>query len=253
MDKIFVRNQNGKMVPMSAVVTVKDIVGPYTLTRFNMYRAVTINGSAAPGVSSGVAMNTMEKLSNTILPKDMTFAWSGTSMQEKESGGQLGPILAMALIFVYLFLVALYESWTLPVAVMLISPVAIIGGLLFQYVFGYALDIYCQIGLIMLIGLSTKQAILIIEFAKEARENGSMSIVEAAMEAAKLRFRAVMMTSIAFILGVLPLVLASGAGAGSRRSVGMTVFGGMIAVACVGVLLFHRHIAKRILQQQVLR
>jgi hydrophobe/amphiphile efflux-1 (HAE1) family protein len=237
MDKIFVRNQNGKMVPMSAVVTVKDIVGPYTLTRFNMYRAVTINGSAAPGVSSGVAMNTMEKLSNTILPKDMTFAWSGTSMQEKESGGQLGPILAMALIFVYLFLVALYESWTLPVAVMLISPVAIIGGLLFQYVFGYALDIYCQIGLIMLIGLSTKQAILIIEFAKEARENGSMSIVEAAMEAAKLRFRAVMMTSIAFILGVLPLVLASGAGAGSRRSVGMTVFGGMIAVACVGVLL----------------
>ena len=237
MDKIFVRNQHGKMVPMSAVVTVKDIVGPYTLTRFNMYRAVTINGSAAPGVSSGVAMNTMEKLSNTILPKDMTFAWSGTSMQEKESGGQLGPILAMALIFVYLFLVALYESWTLPVAVMLISPVAIIGGLLFQYVFGYALDIYCQIGLIMLIGLSTKQAILIIEFAKEARENGSMSIVEAAMEAAKLRFRAVMMTSIAFILGVLPLVLASGAGAGSRRSVGMTVFGGMIAVACVGVLL----------------
>jgi len=237
ISKIFVRNQNGKMVPLSAVTTVKDIVGPYTLTRFNMYRAVTINGSAAPGISSGVAMNKMEDLSNKILPKDMTYAWSGTSMQEKESSGQIGPILGMALIFVYLFLVALYESWTLPVAVMLISPVAIIGGLLFQYVFGYALDIYCQIGLIMLIGLSTKQAILIIEFAKEARANGGMSIVEAAMEAAKLRFRAVMMTSIAFILGVLPLVLATGAGAGSRRSVGMTVFGGMMAVALVGTLL----------------
>jgi len=237
ISKIFVQNQNGKMVPLTAVTTVKDIVGPYTLTRFNMYRAVTINGGAAPGVSSGVAMNKMEDLSNTILPKDMTYAWSGTSMQEKESSGQLGPILGMALVFVYLFLVALYESWTLPVAVMLISPVAIIGGLLFQYVFGYALDIYCQIGLIMLIGLSTKQAILIIEFAKDARENGGMGIVEAAMEAAKLRFRAVMMTSIAFILGVLPLVLATGAGAGSRRSVGMTVFGGMMAVALVGTLL----------------
>lgn len=237
MDKIFVRSVSGKMVPLSAVITVKNIVGPYSITRFNMYRAVTMSGSAAPGVSSGVAMNTMEQLSNKLLPKDMTYAWSGVSLQEKESGGQIGPILGMALIFVYLFLVALYESWTLPVAVMLISPVAIVGGLLFQYVFGYSLDIYCQIGLIMLIGLSTKQAILIIEFAKEARENGGLGIVESAMEAAKLRFRAVMMTSVAFILGVLPLVFASGAGAGSRRSVGMTVFGGMIAVAFVGTLL----------------
>lgn len=237
MEKVFVRNTNGKMVPLSAVVTIKNIVGPYSLTRFNMYKAVTVNGSAAPGVSSGVAMGTMEKLSEEILPKDMTYTWSGSSLQEKESSGQLGPILAMALIFVYLFLVALYESWTLPLAVMLISPVAIIGALLFQYVFGYTLDIYCQIGLIMLIGLSTKQAILIIEFAKEARGNGGKSIVEAAMEAAKLRFRAVMMTSIAFILGVIPLILASGAGAGSRRSVGMTVFGGMIAVAFIGTLL----------------
>lgn len=237
MDKVFVKNQNGKMVPLSAVTTVKDVVGPYCLTRFNMYRAVTINGSAAPGISSGVAMNEMARLSNSVLPKDMDFAWSGTSLQEQESGGQIGPILAMALVFVYLFLVALYESWSLPVAVMLISPVAIIGGLVFQYVFGYALDIYCQIGLIMLIGLSTKQAILIIEFAKEAQENRGLNAVDAAMEAAKLRFRAVMMTSIAFILGVLPLVLASGAGAGSRRSVGMTVFGGMIAVAFVGTML----------------
>lgn len=237
IDKVFVRSMNGKMLPLTAVVNLKDVTGPYSLTRFNMYRAVTINGSAAPGISSGVAMKAMEDLSNKELPKDMGFAWSGVSLQEQESSGQIGSILCMALIFVYLFLVALYESWTLPIAVMLISPVAIIGGLLFQYVFGYALDIYCQIGLIMLIGLSTKQAILIIEFARDAREKLKLTAVEAAMQAAKLRFRAVMMTAIAFILGVLPLVLATGAGAGSRRSVGMTVFGGMIAVAFIGTML----------------
>lgn len=236
MKKIFVKNANGKMVPLTAVVNIKDVTGPYTLTRFNMYGAVTINGSAAKGRSSGQAMKAVEKLSKDILPKDMGFEWSGLSLQEKESGG-IGGILALALTFVYLFLVALYESWTLPMAVMLISPVAIVGGLFFQYVFGYALDIYSQIGLIMLVGMSTKQAILIIEFAKEARETKNISAEEAAMEAAKLRFRAVMMTSIAFILGVLPLVLASGAGCESRHSVGMTVFGGMIAVAFVGTML----------------
>lgn len=237
MDKIFVKAMNGKMVPLTAVVNVRNVTGPYSLTRFNMYRAATMSGSAAKGVSSGVAMKEMEKLSKEKLPKDMDYAWSGISLQEKESSGQIGYILLMALVFVYLFLVALYESWMLPLSVMLISPVAILGGLLFQYVFGYALDIYSQIGLIMLIGLSTKQAILIIEFAKEARENLKMSIEDAAMEAARLRFRAVMMTAIAFILGVLPLVFARGAGAASRQSVGMTVFGGMMAVAFVGTLL----------------
>lgn len=237
IDKIFVRNNSGKMVPLTSVVNIKNITGPYTLTRFNMYNAVTINGNAANGVSSGTAMKTMEELSNKDLPKDMGYEWSGISLQEKESSGQIGGILAMALIFVYLFLVALYESWTLPMAVMLISPVAIVGGLLFQYVSGYSLDIYSQIGLIMLIGMSTKQAILIIEFAKEARERDNLSIQDAAMAAAKLRFRAVMMTAIAFILGVMPMVTASGAGASSRRSVGMTVFGGMVAVAFVGTLL----------------
>lgn len=236
LSKIFVKNNNGKMVPLTAVVNIKNITGPYTLTRFNMYPAVTINGSPAKGISSGQAMNAMEKLSTEILPKDMGYAWSGISLQEKESGG-IGGILALALIFVYLFLVALYESWTLPMAVMLISPVAVVGGLLFQYVSGYALDIYSQIGLIMLVGMSTKQAILIIEFAKEAREKGELSAEEAAMAAAKLRFRAVMMTSIAFILGVLPLVTASGAGAESRHSIGITVFGGMVAVAFIGTLL----------------
>ena len=236
LDKIYVKNTYGTMVPLSAVVNVKSIVGPYSLTRFNMYPAITINGMARTGVSSGQAMARMAEISDKVLPKDMGYAWSGSALQEQESSGQIGPILAMSLVFVYLFLVALYESWMLPVAVLLISPVALVGALFFQYVSGYSLDIYAQIGLVMLIGLSTKQAILIIEFAKDAHEDG-LPIKEAAVQAAKLRFRAVMMTNIAFILGLLPLVFASGAGAASRNSVGMTVFGGMMAVAFVGTFL----------------
>lgn len=237
ISKIYVKNKSGTMVPLSAIVKVDEIVGPYNITRFNMYRSITINGSAAKGVSSGDAIKVMEKLSSEVLPQDVGYAWSGISLQEKESTGQIGAILALALIFVYLFLVALYESWTLPLAVMLITPVSMVGALFAQYVSGYALDLYAQIGLIMLVGLSTKQAILIIEFAKEAHERDNLGPVDAAMEAAKLRFRAVMMTNIAFILGVLPLVFAFGAGAESRHSVGMTVFGGMIAVAFVGTML----------------
>ncbi len=236
IDKIYVKNRQGSMVPLSALVSVKNVVGPYSITRFNMYPSITINGMARSGVSSGQAMNTMERISDEVLPKDMGYNWSGSSLQEKQSSGQIGPILAMSLVFIYLFLVGLYESWMLPIAVLLISPVALVGALFFQYVSGYSLDLYSQIGLVMLIGLSTKQAILIIEFAKEAHENG-MSIMESAMQAAKLRFRAVMMTNIAFILGLLPLVFAKGAGAASRNSVGMTVFGGMMAVAFIGTFL----------------
>lgn len=236
IDKIYVKNKAGTMVPLSAVVTVSNIVGPYSLTRFNMYPSILINGQARNGVSSGQAMSAMENLSAEVLPKDMGYAWSGSSLQEKESSGQIGPILAMSLVFIYLFLVGLYESWMLPIAVLLISPVALVGALFFQYVSGYSLDLYSQIGLVMLIGLSTKQAILIIEFAKDAHQSG-MGIKEAALQAAKLRFRAVMMTNIAFILGLLPLVFAKGAGAASRNSVGMTVFGGMMAVAFIGTFL----------------
>ena len=236
IDKIFVKNNYGKMVPITSVLKIENIVGPYSRTRFNLYPAITINGSAREGVSSGQAMAIMERLSQEVLPKDMGYAWSGTSLQEQESSGQIGPILAMSIVFVYLFLVGLYESWMLPIAVLLVSPVALVGALFFQYVAGYSLDLYSQIGLVMLLGLSTKQAILIIEFAKDAHEAG-MAIRDAAMQAAKLRFRAVMMTNIAFILGLLPLVFAKGAGAASRHSVGMTVFGGMIAVAFIGTFL----------------
>ncbi|MCM1264904.1 MAG: efflux RND transporter permease subunit [Candidatus Gastranaerophilales bacterium] len=237
IDKLYVRNVYGSMVPISSIVKLTDTVGPYTITRFNLYPAVTINGVPANNVSSGQAMNEMEKLSDKILDKEMGYQWSGTSLQEKKSAGQIGPILAMALTFVYLFLVALYESWTLPIAVMLISPVALVGALFFQYVSGLALDIYAQIGLVMLVGLGTKQAILIVEFAKDAMENDGLGYIDAAMQAAKLRFRAVMMTNIAFILGLLPLIMAKGAGAGSRNSIGMTVFGGMIAVSFLGSIL----------------
>ena len=236
LDKIYVKNRNGVMVPLSAVIKTKDVVGPYSITRFNMYPAITINGQARAGISSGQAMTAMENLSDEVLPQDMGYNWSGSSLQEKQSSGQIGPILAMSLVFIYLFLVGLYESWMLPLAVLLISPVALVGALFFQYIAGYSLDLYSQIGLVMLIGLSTKQAILIIEFAKDAHESG-MSIRDSALEAAHLRFRAVMMTNIAFILGLLPLVFAKGAGAASRNSVGMTVFGGMIAVAFVGTFL----------------
>lgn len=236
LDKIFVKNKYGTMVPLSAVVKIRNIVGPYSLTRFNMYPAITINGMARNGVSSGQAMEAMADIADKTIPKDMGYSWSGSSLQEQESSGQIGPILAMSLVFIYLFLVGLYESWLLPIAVLLISPVALIGALFFQYVSGYSLDLYSQIGLVMLIGLSTKQAILIIEFAKDAHEKG-MPVKEAAVQAAMLRFRAVMMTNIAFILGLLPLVFATGAGAASRNSVGMTVFGGMMAVAFIGTFL----------------
>lgn len=237
LNKIYVKNVQGKMVPLTSVITTKDIIGPYSLTRFNLYPSITVNAAGAPGVSSGKAMKAMEELSEKILPEDMGYAWSGTSLQEQQSSGQIGPILAMALTFVYLFLVALYESWTLPLAVMLISPIALVGALLFQYVWGLSLDIYAQVGLVMLIGLSTKQAILIVEFAKDAMEKDGLHYQLAAMQAAKLRFRAVMMTNIAFILGLLPLVFAHGAGAGSRNSIGVSVFGGMLAVAFFGSIL----------------
>ena len=237
INQIYVANSHGKMIPISSMVQLKEVMGPVLINRYNQYRSVQITGNPAAKKSSGEAMKAMEDTFFQTMPKDMGFQWSGTSKQEAESGGMIVMIFSFSLLFVYLFLVALYESWSIPVAVMLITPVATVGALLFQYIMGQSFDLYSQIGMIMLIGLATKQAILIVEFAKDLHEKQGYTIEEAAVHAAQLRFRAVVMTVIAFVLGVLPLLLAKGPGSASRVSVGTTVFGGMLMAGIMGTLL----------------
>ncbi len=237
LEGIYVTNKNGVQVPILSLIKLRQTIGTASISRYNLYKSVQIQGQQSPGKSSGDAMKAMEAVAKRVLPSDMTFDWSGTSAQEREASGQTIMIVAFALIFVYLFLVALYESYTIPFAVLLISPVAALGALIFQLMINQAFDIYSQVGMITLIGLAAKQSILIVEFAKTEHEENGLGVKEAAIKAAKLRFRAIMMTELAFIIGVLPMIFASGAGANSRISVGSTVFGGMVAAATLGAAL----------------
>ena len=240
LSKFYVRNMKGEMVPLTTVASLKPILGPSNIGHYNLYRSVNISGQAAPGYSSGDALATMEKLAAN-LPDGYTYSWSGQSLQEIEAGN-LAPILfSLAFLFVYLFLVAQYESWTMPIAIIIAVPIATFGAFVGINVMRnwnplLANDIYAQIGMVLLIGIAAKTAILIVEFAMVQRREGN-SIFDSAVNAAGLRFRAVLMTALSFILGVLPLVLASGAGAASRQIIGITVSSGMLAATIFGTLL----------------
>ncbi|MEG1979661.1 MAG: efflux RND transporter permease subunit, partial [Victivallaceae bacterium] len=235
-DQIFVPNKKGEMVPLATLVKVEDKVGPQYINRYNLYASVNISGSPAPGVSSGDAMKAMEELADKHLPEGMKYDWTDMSYQEKQSQGQVGIVFALALLFIYLFLVAQYESWMIPLSVLLSVPVAFLGALSLLYLMGVDNNLYVQVGLVLLFGIACKTAILIVEFAKVKHEAG-MSIVEAAAFAAKLRFRAVLMTAVSFILGTIPLLTASGAGAASRHSLGAAVVGGMFFSIVIGTFM----------------
>jgi len=236
LSRLYVRNAAGAMVPLSTLGTLKPIVGPETVPHYNDYGSALINGGPAPGFSSGQAVAAMQRAAATALPQDFGFEWTGITFQELKAGSIATVVFALAIVFVFLILAAQYESWSMPFMVLLAVPLALFGALAAIWLRGMQIDVYSQIGFVMLIGLAAKNAILIVEFAKRRREEG-LGIVEAAMEAARLRLRPILMTAFAFILGVVPLMLATGAGAASRQSLGTTVFGGMVA-ATVLTLVF---------------
>ena len=232
--RLEVRNSQGKMVPLGALIKVEDVLGPQTVNRHNMYPAIKVMGQPAPGFSSGQAMDLVENMAATKLPESVGLEWTELSFQEKAAGGT-SVIFLLAVILVYLTLAAQYESWSIPISVVLAVPTALLGAVVALMSRGMANDVYAQVGVVLLIGLSTKSAILIAEFAKQQRDEGR-SVFDAAMDSARLRFRAVLMTALSFVLGVIPLVVATGAGAESRKVLGSTVLGGMLVATVVSLV-----------------
>ncbi|MGE0760572.1 MAG: efflux RND transporter permease subunit, partial [Pirellulaceae bacterium] len=232
--RIEVRNRNGGQVPLATLLTPETRVGPQSLTRYNLYQTASITGGAAPGVSSGEALRTMEEIAARVLPRSMGYDWTGVAFQEKRVSGEAVVVFSLAVLLVYLVLAAQYESWILPLAVILVVPLGLLGVVAAVNLRGMDNNVYTQIGVVLIIALASKNAILIVEFARELRMRGR-SITEAAIEASRLRFRPILMTSFAFILGVLPLVWASGAAAASRQALGTAVFGGMVTSTVLAV------------------
>jgi len=223
------------MIPLDNVAEIDQTENPQVISHYNLFRSAEINGSAGPGQSSGQGIAEMQALAKKMLPRGMTYEWSGESLEEIESGGKAAILFGLGLVFVYLTLAAQYESFVLPFIILLGVPVALLGALGGLWTRGLNNDVYAQIGLVMLIGLASKNAILIVEFAEQLQDDG-LSTIDAAIEAARIRLRPILMTSLAFILGVVPLMVATGAGAAGRVSVGTTVFGGMIAATSLNLL-----------------
>ena len=234
LSQLYARSGSGAMLSLDSVVRAREATAPQVISHFNLFRSAEVNGAAAPGTSSGQALSTMERISRETLPPGFDFAWSGQSLEEKKSGAQAAFLFALSLVLVYLVLCAQYESWVLPFIILLGVPLAVVGGLGAQLLRGLANDVFCQVGLVLLIGLAAKNSILIVEFAEQLRERG-LSIPDAAVEASRIRLRPILMTSLAFVLGVLPLAFATGAGAGARNSVGTSVAGGMLASTALSI------------------
>lgn len=236
LNQLYVRSKSGEMVPLGTLITISNELGPVALNRYNMFRSATVTAMPSEGLSTGDAIKVLEQVAATALPPGFSYEWTGTAQQQQAAGGLVVLILLLAVVFGYLFLVAQYESWTMPVGILLSVSVAMFGALAAVKIAGGDVNLYTQIGMIMLIGLASKNAILIVEFAMERRASG-LTIREAAVEAAHQRFRAVMMTALSFLLGVVPLVIASGAGAASQQAIGIAVFGGMLSATILGVII----------------
>jgi HAE1 family hydrophobic/amphiphilic exporter-1 len=231
----YVRSETGEMVSLESLVRTTPTTSAQIIRHYNLFRSAEVNGQSAPGVSSGEALGAMEAIAARILPEGVSSEWTGLSLEQKESGGQTLIIFGLGVLFVFLVLAAQYESFVLPFVIILSVPLAILGALGLQWSRGYSNDVFCQVGLVMLVGLASKNAILIVEFAEQLREQGR-SAVDAVIEAAEIRLRPILMTSIAFLLGVTPLMLAEGAGAAARNSLGTTVFGGMFVSTFVNLV-----------------